>query len=180
MKKIALAIFLGVASTVVLRADIFQIDFSGGGMNGGQEVPANGSPATAFEFDGGLTYDNSTMTLNVELAYGVFGGAVPLVGNYTIGQIYQGPAGVVGTPVIPLTNVPNDPHSGLIQNSVVLTPAQEVALFTDNLYVNIQSSLFPSGEIRAQLVPTSVPEPATWAMLGAGLAGLLILRRRAS
>lgn len=46
-------------------------------------------------------------------------------------------------------------------------------------YYNIHTSSFPGGEIRGQLA--GVPEPGTWAMmiLGVGLAGLALRRRRA-
>jgi hypothetical protein len=179
MKRTILAILLSMACVVSLRAEIFQIGLLDGKLDGTQETPPNGSTATAGEVGNGITYDNSTMTLNVNVAYGLFGFS-PLTGDFTATHIHQGVVGQPGPVVIPLTATANDTHSGLIQNSVVLTPALETALFADDLYLNIHSTLFPNGEIRAQLIPTSVPEPTTWAIVGTGLAGLLMLRRRAS
>jgi len=45
-------------------------------------------------------------------------------------------------------------------------------------YVNIHTSAYPNGEIRGFLVAAPIPEPGEWAMLGAGLAGMLWMGRR--
>lgn len=52
------------------------------------------------------------------------------------------------------------------------------AINANEAYVNIHTSAYPNGEIRGFLVAAPIPEPAEWAMLGAGLAGLLWMGRR--
>jgi CHRD domain/PEP-CTERM motif len=63
------------------------------------------------------------------------------------------------------------------------TPASASAALIDAIdaneaYLNIHTSQFPAGEIRGFMVAAPIPEPATWGMLGMGLAGLGMLKRR--
>jgi hypothetical protein len=51
-------------------------------------------------------------------------------------------------------------------------------LLAGRAYTNIHNTTFPGGEIRGLLVKT--PEPGTLALLGLGLAGLGVTRRRKS
>jgi hypothetical protein len=56
--------------------------------------------------------------------------------------------------------------------------ALTTAMTAHEAYVNIHTSTNPNGEIRGWLVAAPIPEPATWAMLGVGLAGLGFMARR--
>ena len=71
-------------------------------------------------------------------------------------------------------------RAGFIADAGGTTALAEAALFTGitngNAYFNIHTSVFPGGEIRGFLQP--VPEPGTLLLLGAGLGGLVRMRRR--
>lgn len=52
------------------------------------------------------------------------------------------------------------------------------AIAANQAYLNIHTTQYPGGEIRGFLVAAPIPEPASWGMLGAGLAGLALMARR--
>ncbi len=182
MKKQLLSVILVIVSAASTYAGIYQIGLNStnlgtGTLNGSLEVPANGSTATGIEVGAGLSYDSGLMVMNINLAYGLFG-ANPLTGAYTAAHIHQGAVGVNGPVVVALPgHFAFTPTSGFFSGTVPMTVALETALFNNDLYVNIHSTLFPGGEIRAQLIPATIPEPGALALIGIGL-GMLAMRRR--
>ena len=51
-------------------------------------------------------------------------------------------------------------------------------LLNNEIYINFHTPAFPAGEIRGQILPVSVPEPSSLALLGASLLLLRLRRRR--
>jgi hypothetical protein len=112
-------------------------------LNGANEVPSNPSTATA----------NVTVSLNRTT------GAVTVTGTFsgitsmaTAAHIH-GPAavGANGPVLVPLT-VPQA-TSGNVTGSATMTSPQMNDMVNGMTYVNIHSTAYPDGEIRAQIVP---------------------------
>lgn len=183
MKKTLLGLALCMA-VAVAQAATFTVGLSttndlGGFLSGDKEVPANSTTATGGEVGVGISYDTGTRIMDFNLAYGLFG-FEPLTGDYTASHIHMAPPNASGSVVIDLAPIHTaaGTRAGFYNGTLSLTLAQETALFDNQLYVNIHSTTFPAGEIRAQLTPTSVPEPTVWALAGLGLAAAVVFRKR--
>ena len=115
-------------------------------LTGAQEVPANSSQATGT-FRGSYNKTTRVMTYNI-----TFEGITP-----TAMHFHRGAVGVSGPIVIPI-NPGSDPYSGNtsfrspLSGNTALTADQEAELLNGNWYLNIHSSTFPDGEIRAQVL----------------------------
>jgi len=184
---------LGMLPVLVLSASLAQastITFQTS-LSGPAENPPNSSLGTGFAT---LLYDNVTHLLSINVSF------QGLSGNTTASHIHccvasPGTAGVATTTptftgfplgvtsgtysaVLDLTQTSSyNPafitSSGGIAQAEQLLMSQMVA---GNTYLNIHTTVVPGGEIRGFLA--TVPEPATLTLIGVGLAGLAITRRR--
>jgi hypothetical protein len=160
-------------------------------LSGLGESPPNASPGTGFAV---LTIDSTTNILNI--LSDTFSG---LLGTTTASHIHcctalpaTGTAGVA-TQVPTFSGFPLGVTSGSYSMSFDMTLASSwnPAFITANggtpagaeaalvagaaageAYLNIHSTVVPSGEIRGFLVP--VPEPGTLSLAVAGLAGIVL------
>ena len=164
MKKLYYLIAILGAGTAAQAQLLFEAN-----LDGLQEVPPNASPAFG---SGDFTLSGTTLTLNGGAAYS------DLLGGATAVTLNDAPPGMNGAIVLTLTLDTPGATAGTFSGSGSLTSGQITDLQAGNLYVNIRSQVFPSGEIRGQL--SLVPEPSMMALASLGLLGLLALSRRRS
>ena len=159
--------------------------------SGPGESPPNGSPGSsvaAFEIDGSV--------LRAEVPFR------DLLAGTTMAHIHCCTTAAftgVAPIAIPFVDFPTGVTAGVYTHAFDLTdaaiydpaflaafggtPASASTALIDAInaneaYLNIHTSQFPAGEIRGFMVAAPIPEPATWGMLGMGLAGLGMLKRR--
>ena len=190
-------VFTALCSTLLLmfaaatEATIITYTAALSGLN---EAPANASPGTGFAV---VTLDDVLNTMRVQVSF------ADLLGTTTASHIHccttiplTGTAGVATTTPT-FAGFPLGVTSGSYDNTLDMTlassynPAFVTAhggttvgarafLFSgmalNESYLNIHTSLFGGGEIRGFL--TAVPEPATLALMGVGLALLSYRRHR--
>jgi hypothetical protein len=142
-------------------------------LNGASEVPANASTATG------------TAVLAMNPVTGQVAGFIRTTGIVGIAaHFHSGAVGVNGPVVVGLVETPLGSGLWTIPaGSTLPVPQTQAALFNiGSLYYNVHSTLFPGGEIRGQIIPTSffvgtatldgaqeVP-PVTTAATGTGVA----------
>lgn len=158
MKKLSIVLLL-LALAPFCRAQLVMFQGSMDGAQAGRVTPATGWLSGSID----------TATNWFVLDYSFSG----LLAPETAAHIHRGAFGVSGPVVI---GAPSFPLGSPIHFETQISDQLESDLLAGNLYLNVHSQLFPSGEIRGQLIP--VPEPSTYAAAGAALLGLVVYSRR--
>jgi len=159
--------------------------------SGPAESPPNGSPGSSVAT---FTLDGDTMTADVPFRDLLSGTTMAHIHCCTTAA-FTGVAPIA----IPFVDFPLGVRAGSYSASFDLsdatiydpaflaafggTPTSASAALIEAIdanqaYLNIHTAQYPAGEIRGFLVAAPIPEPATWGMLGLGLAGLGMMARR--
>ena len=116
-----------------------------GNASGSQEIPTNTSTGTAT-----LTgsYNKSTNALSYTINW-------TGMSNVLTAAHFHGPASATETagPLIDIT-IGTNGASGSASGNVTVTDAVETALLSGKVYYNLHTTLYPNGEVRAQVVTT--------------------------
>jgi CHRD domain/IPTL-CTERM motif/Prealbumin-like fold domain len=126
--------------------------------SGAQEVPPTPSPATG--------------TCNADLAADasfVFVRCTHNVSNVINTHLHVAPPGVDGPPIFDFANTQS------FSGNVPLTPRLVADFAAGFLYVNIHSVDFDQGEIRGQLIPALISQPAEFSIPTLGEWGVMLL-----
>ena len=174
-----------VALALPAKANIITLDLlgkAGAGLLGGNEngITFNGTPGSGGEFGTGILFNDVTLQLTINVAWGSGNGFLDLTSPANNSHIH-GPTTSGGTasfletaPVlIDLPRVSNSASNGSIATTVTLTPSQAADLMAGKFYVNVHTANNGGGEIRGNIVP----EPACVGFLAIGACALMRRRR---
>lgn len=160
--KTTLAVLAFFATAVLAEAQtLYYADLAGN-----QEVPPNSSPGYG---ESDLSLSGTTLTVTD-------GSYNDLLGNSSTIRLADAAPGMNGVTIAVLTLTSPGTTSGTFSGSTTLTTQQISDLAAGNLYLNLTTTVYPSGEIRGQL--ELVPEPSTLALAGLGSLAVLALRQR--
>jgi hypothetical protein len=174
-----------LASALSANAAIINLDLLGkagvGLLAGNENATVTGTPGSGGEFGQGIFFNDVTLQLTINVAWGSANGFLNLTSAANNSHIH-GPTASGGTASFlqdasVLFNLPRTSDSasnGSIVTTVNLSSTQAAELLAGRYYINVHTANNGGGEIRGNIV---VPEPSGIALLGLGIIGLARRRR---
>ena len=139
-------------------------------LDGLQQTPPNASPGFGLAL---LNMDDATgvVTVTTGTYQDLLGGATAVTFNGLA------PPGTPAAVLFSLTlDTPGAMTGTFSCGGTLTTPANIAGMIAGDTYINLRSSVFPTGELRGQVF--LIPEPASLVLLGIGSVGLVLAARR--
>jgi hypothetical protein len=166
LMRLGVVAFAGLLVAIRASAQNIQLDSN---LDPFQEVPPHNTPGYG---SADLTLNLTNSMLSINAGTGLY---ADLLAGATVVRLQDAAVGANGPTLFTFTLDTAGNTSGTFSGSVgALTAGQITDVLAGNTYLNISDSVFPSGEIRGQIL--AVPEPGSLAIF-AGM-GLLAMRRR--
>lgn len=164
---------------------LFELRGNGGvGLLGSNENPIVNGGGSGGEIGAGISFDDVTNILSINVGWGSGNGFTDLTGDVTGIHIHDaGSANFSNNGGVEINvgassdfTFNNSATNGTLIGATTLSDAQEIELLNGQYYLNVHTATNVGGEIRGNFV--AVPEPTSAGLACVALLGSVLVRRR--